>query len=403
MTTERFANQASTTLSSAIGSGDLSISVQAATNFPGSPEFRVRLGQELMLVTGVVGTTWTVTRGVEGTTAASHAIGTAVVAVLTGGGLDEMRAEIEAEDRTASGIRTASTVVAVSSATAPSVGQVLTATSSTGADWENPPSISELSIDSLTPTLGIPSIIADDIANAAALAAYSHFPNQVALRATSDRKVVKQTDSGQIWLLIDPIALTWLQIWPPDMTQVTQVPGAQYIMHSDLISGTGNFTPGGDTTYFVYCGYCAPGRTPLYVNWQQTTLAVLGTNGDAVFEAGIFTSPAPPNKNNQVLTKLTSISVAAVVTTTGPKRNTVAMSTPLINGGHIWATTHFDAGTGGVPTVGQMSSLYADRGRGSVLRTTSSGPLSSANTLIGSVISNPFTNSLAPDLAIEFI
>lgn len=42
------------------------------------------------------------------------------------------------DDRTADGIRTATTVVAVSAATAPTLGQVLTATSSTAADWQDP-------------------------------------------------------------------------------------------------------------------------------------------------------------------------------------------------------------------------------------------------------------------------
>jgi len=50
-----------------------------------------------MLVTGVTGPVYTVTRGIEGTTAAQHVAGTAVVAVLTGGALDEMRSEIEGE------------------------------------------------------------------------------------------------------------------------------------------------------------------------------------------------------------------------------------------------------------------------------------------------------------------
>jgi len=40
------------------------------------------------------------------------------------------------DDRTASGLRTASTVVATATATAPSVGQVLTATGPTGATWQ---------------------------------------------------------------------------------------------------------------------------------------------------------------------------------------------------------------------------------------------------------------------------
>jgi len=99
-----------------------------------------------MLVTGVAGVVYTVTRGIESTSASSHAAGTAVVAVLTAGALDELRAEIEAEDRTASGIRTATTVVAVSSATAPTAGQVITATSGTAANWQTiptPPTITD--------------------------------------------------------------------------------------------------------------------------------------------------------------------------------------------------------------------------------------------------------------------
>lgn len=95
MTTERFANQASTTLSASLGAGDLTLSVQSVAHFPVLPEFRIRIGQELLLVTGVAGATWTVTRGIEGTTAADHISGTAVVGVLTAGGLDELRTEIE--------------------------------------------------------------------------------------------------------------------------------------------------------------------------------------------------------------------------------------------------------------------------------------------------------------------
>jgi hypothetical protein len=146
VTTERFSNSASTALASSIGAGDLSITVQGTTHFPTQPEFRIRVGQELMLVTGVAGVVYTVTRGIESTSASSHAAGTAVVAVLTAGALDELRAEIEAEDRTASGIRTASTVVAVSAATAPTPGQVLTATSGTAANWQTiptPPTITD--------------------------------------------------------------------------------------------------------------------------------------------------------------------------------------------------------------------------------------------------------------------
>jgi hypothetical protein len=153
MTTERFVTRGSTSLAASIEADDLSITVQSTTRFPTQPEFRIGVGQELMLVTGVSGATWTVTRGIEGTTPTTHSAGASVVAVLTAGGLDELRTEIEAEipqntvqtsdprlsdDRTASGIRTSSTVVAVSAAAAPTAGQVLTATSGTAAQWVNP-------------------------------------------------------------------------------------------------------------------------------------------------------------------------------------------------------------------------------------------------------------------------
>lgn len=76
MTVERFANDAATHLDLPAGIGDSSIGVQSTTHFPTQPEFRIRVSEEKMLVTGVAGTTWTVTRGIEGTTAASHAVGT---------------------------------------------------------------------------------------------------------------------------------------------------------------------------------------------------------------------------------------------------------------------------------------------------------------------------------------
>jgi hypothetical protein len=43
-----------------------------------------------------------------------------------------------ADDRTTSGLRSATTVVGVSSATAPTAGQILTATSDTAATWQSP-------------------------------------------------------------------------------------------------------------------------------------------------------------------------------------------------------------------------------------------------------------------------
>ena len=80
MALEQFANNAETTLSAAIETTDgTSISVTAYALFPAAAQFRVRIDDELLLVTDGAGTTtWTVERGAESTTAATHASGATV-------------------------------------------------------------------------------------------------------------------------------------------------------------------------------------------------------------------------------------------------------------------------------------------------------------------------------------
>ena len=78
---------ASTTLTSAITAAQTSLTVASSTGFPTS-QFKIRVDDEVMTVTGGYGTTsWTVTRGVSGTTAAAH-VGSQTVlwddAALTG-------------------------------------------------------------------------------------------------------------------------------------------------------------------------------------------------------------------------------------------------------------------------------------------------------------------------------
>jgi hypothetical protein len=66
-----------------------SMNVTSATGFPSGPSFRIRIGDEILLVTaGGSGTTvWTVSRGQEGTTAVSHPAGAYVYHILTAGAL----------------------------------------------------------------------------------------------------------------------------------------------------------------------------------------------------------------------------------------------------------------------------------------------------------------------------
>jgi hypothetical protein len=69
----RVGEGASTSLASAMSATQTTVSVASATGFPTS-EFKLRIDDEIMTVTGGHGTTtWTVARGASGTTATTHA------------------------------------------------------------------------------------------------------------------------------------------------------------------------------------------------------------------------------------------------------------------------------------------------------------------------------------------
>ncbi len=95
MAVEQYSNLAQTTLGSGINNSVTSLTVASATAFPSAGNFRILIGTELLLVTAVSGTTFTVTRGVEGTTAASHSSGDTVSLIATAGGLSAL-AEVAA-------------------------------------------------------------------------------------------------------------------------------------------------------------------------------------------------------------------------------------------------------------------------------------------------------------------
>ena len=80
---EQFANQASANLNGAITSSATSITVQTEVNVPSSGTFRALIDDEILKVTAVSGTTWTVVRGDGGSTAASHLNDATVTLIVT--------------------------------------------------------------------------------------------------------------------------------------------------------------------------------------------------------------------------------------------------------------------------------------------------------------------------------
>lgn len=90
---ELFANNYATTLGTAIADGTtttMTVAAGAPAALQGSGQFRVLVESEWMIVTAVGGspfTSWTVTRGAEGSTAVAHANGVAVTHIVTSGAI----------------------------------------------------------------------------------------------------------------------------------------------------------------------------------------------------------------------------------------------------------------------------------------------------------------------------
>jgi hypothetical protein len=99
---ENFSNDFQTTLTNAVSGSSSSITIASATGSPAA-NFRIRIDDEIMLVTAKAGLTWTVTRGIEGTIAVAHTLDTTVSHVVTTGGLAQYVTEALAPYLTASG------------------------------------------------------------------------------------------------------------------------------------------------------------------------------------------------------------------------------------------------------------------------------------------------------------
>lgn len=85
---ESLVNQTDLTLNGTINATTNSITLNDASSLPSDATIRFRIENELLLCNAISGNTCTVTRGIEGTTGATHNDGTSVDVVLTPGGLE---------------------------------------------------------------------------------------------------------------------------------------------------------------------------------------------------------------------------------------------------------------------------------------------------------------------------
>lgn len=88
---EQYANNPTTTLTAAITSTSAtSLTVASAGAFPSAGNFRILIDGEILKVTAVSGTTWTIARGDGGSIAATHLNGASVFQILTAESLNAL-------------------------------------------------------------------------------------------------------------------------------------------------------------------------------------------------------------------------------------------------------------------------------------------------------------------------
>ncbi len=86
--------EAQTTLNGAINSSVTSLDIVTVAGSPATAPFRIWIDDEIFVVTNVAGDTYTVVRGVEGSTAASHANGADIFYPKTAGNAVELAVDI---------------------------------------------------------------------------------------------------------------------------------------------------------------------------------------------------------------------------------------------------------------------------------------------------------------------
>lgn len=86
---EKYVNKGGTTLNGAILAAATSLIVSSAMPYPTAGNFRITIDSEIMLVTAVSGSTFTVVRGMEGTTPAGHSNGATVTSLFTAGAFSQ--------------------------------------------------------------------------------------------------------------------------------------------------------------------------------------------------------------------------------------------------------------------------------------------------------------------------
>lgn len=163
---------------------------------------------------------------------------------------------------------------------------------------------------------------------------------------------------------------------------------AQRILQSPL-GASGTFASASGTAYWVYLGRVFRDLVLKHVEFHVSSAG----SGSQTAEIAVASSPTPPNKGNQTLTKLGANGTLDSLTGTGVKRNTSALNLSVPAGTHLWAGIRTAMAT----TQPTFVALGADMNQGQVLATAAAGALTGAGPWTGSKITAA-TTGIVPDL-----
>jgi len=175
--------------------------------------------------------------------------------------------------------------------------------------------------------------------------------------------------------------------------------GSQRIFRSMLAArpvataGTEDLLNVSGTAYCVYIGRVAQAITVAFVEFLITVVGA-GTNTG---EVGLFSSPGPPNKTAQTLTKIAATGTINVMTALGVCRNTSSLAQVVPAGTFLWAVCRLAPTT----TQPRMAGLYADFGQGHIQTLAGASALTGITTLASTILATAATTlAVCPDLRV---
>lgn len=171
---------------------------------------------------------------------------------------------------------------------------------------------------------------------------------------------------------------------------VIELSCTQRVLVSD-VDAVGTLPLVSGTAYFVYLGRAVVDFVAKFVEFHVTVAGA----GAQTAEVGLFSSPQPPNKANQSLTKLAATGVVDALTGAGVKRNTGSLAQAISAGTHLWAGIRTAMAT----TQPTITALGIGMGQGTLLSAAASGVLTGAGPFAGVVIAGA-TGAECPELRV---